>query len=350
MSLQQIPESSAKSYETQQALTAVALRAGRRAWANVDPSDISASWLEQSVPLADVLSRLQSEAALDGAKSVPAALADQGFEVEPAYAVKPRAVAGFAGAGFDPVAAFEAAPIATKQRISAGVEPSAALLSGGAMLSSLLTTAMADAGRQGQMLAIHSRPKVGWVRMLTPPSCSRCALLAGRASGRTAFPRHPGCDCRAIPGLEGWEQDLTMNTGEYFESLPTAADLADQFPGMTVAERRKAGHVSQEDIFTVNGARAIRDGADPGQVVNARRGMYQVQTPGSFKWMATVEGITKRGRGSRAMRAGGLGEMRKYPGHTRRRMTAQRLMPETIYQVARDQEDVLRLLKLYGYV
>lgn len=350
MALQQIPESSARSYRTQQRLTAAAVLAGRRSWAQVDPDAISESWAATAPAMGAVLTRLQSEAAVDGARSVPLALADQGVEVEPEYTVKPRNVAGFAGAGYAPVDVFESAPIVAKSRIAQGWTVEAAMAAGGAILSGITQTAMADAGRQGQMLAIHSRPRVGYVRMLTPPSCSRCAILAGRSSGREAFPRHPRCDCRAIPGLEGWEQDLTMNTGEYFESLPTAADLADRYPGMTVKQRRAAGHTSQEDAFTVAGAKAIRDGANPSAVVNARRGMFQVQTPGSFKWLATVESTSKRGLGGRSMRLGGLGEMRKYPGSSRRRMSAQRLMPETIYQVARDKEDTLRLLKLYGYI
>lgn len=330
MPLQQIPESSAKSYRTQQRLTGAAVLAGRRAWAGVDPEFISESWHEQAAPLAVVLTRLQSEAALDGARSVPAALADQGVEVEPEYAVRPRSVGGFAGAGYDPVTVFETAPIVAKARIGAGVEPAAALVAGGKALSGILQTAMADAGRQGQMLAIHSRPRVGYVRMLNPPSCSRCAILAGKASKREPFRRHPRCDCRAIPGLDGWEQDLTMNTGEYFESL-TGED--------------------QDRIFTKAGAQAIRDGADINQVVNARRGMKPMQTPGG-RALVTNESMTRRGFGSRSMRASGLAdEFTTRDGSRYWRPSTPRLMPETIYQMAGDNTgEAKRLLKAYGYI
>lgn len=329
MSLQQIPASSAESYRRQQRLTAAAVLAARRSWGRVDPDSISESWETPSVELSAVLTRLQSEAALDGARSVPAALADQGFEVEPEYSVKPRAVAGFAGAGYEPVDVFESAPIIAKARIAQGWPVTDALVAGGAALSGIMQTAMADAGRQGQMLAIHSRPKVGYVRMLNPPSCSRCAILAGRASGREAFPRHPRCDCRAIPGLEGWEQDLTMNTSEYFESLSPE---------------------EQARVFTNAGAQAIRDGADINQVVNARRGMQEIQSPGSTKWLVTPEGTaSRRGRAFRAMDSAGLSN-RSRQNAMRSRLTRQRLMPETIYQISTGPEDTQRLLRMYGYI
>ena len=329
MPLQQIPESSVESYRTQQSLTGAAVLATRRAWDQVDPDAISESWEEPSVALAAVLTRLQSEAALDGARSVPGALADQGFEVEPEYTVKPRAVAGFAGAGYEPVDVLESGPIVAKSRIAQGWTVEAALAAGGAVVSGIMQTAMADAGRQGQMLAIHSRPKVGYVRMLNPPSCSRCALLAGRPSGREPFARHPRCDCRAIPGLEGWEQDLTMNPMEYFNSLDPA---------------------EQARIFTKAGAQAINDGADIYQVVNARRGMKTVQSPGSTKWLVTSEGTaSRRGRAARAMDAAGL-SVRSRDNVMRFRLTRQRLMPETIYQISTGPEDTQRLLRMYGYI
>lgn len=295
MPLQQIPESSAKSYRTQQNLTAVAVRAARRAWGQVDPAFISESWEEPSLALGAVLTRLQSEAALDGARSVPAALADQGFEVEPEYAVKPRAVAGFAGAGYEPVSVFESAPIVAKSRIAQGWPVAEAMAAGGAILSGITQTAMADAGRQGQMLAIHSRPKVGYVRMLNPPSCSRCAILAGRFYRWNAgFQRHPSCDCVHVASMAGSTQaardeGLVDDPYAYFESLD---------------------EVEQDRVFTQAGAQAIRDGADISQVVNARRGMT---ANGNF----TVEGTSRRGHAAQGLKRG------------QRRMT-----PESIYEDA----------------
>src|SRR5690606_27642678 len=66
------------------------------------------------------------------------------------------------------------------------------------------STALSDTARQTEMLHTAVRPGVdGYVRMLNPPSCSRCAVLAGRFYKKNqGFLRHPGCDCRHIPASE----------------------------------------------------------------------------------------------------------------------------------------------------
>ena len=175
-------------------------------------------------------------------------------------------------------------------------------------------TILADARRAATSVAITARPSVsGYVRMLNPPSCSRCAVLAGRwYRWNEGFERHPRCDCLHIPAEEADATDLRVNPALYFESLD---------------ER------DQERIFTVAGARAVRDGADIGQVVNARRGMRTAQLFGQ-DLLVTTEGTTRRGGASRA-RTG-----RKGP----------RLMPESIYSVATDRADAIRLLRVNGYL
>jgi hypothetical protein len=77
-------------------------------------------------------------------------------------------------------------------------------------------------------------------------------------------------------------------------------------------------------VFGQAGAAAIRDGADLGQVVNARRGMYTAAGRS-----LTVESTTRRGVA---------------PGKVR-------LMPEQIYREARgDRDEAIRLLKRFGYL
>lgn len=80
-------------------------------------------------------------------------------------------------------------------------------------------------------------------------------------------------------------------------------------------------------MFTKDGAKAIRDGADPGQVVNARRGMAV-----SAGRTVTTEGTSRRGFAR--SRLGG----------------AVRLMPEQIYRDASSREEAVRLLRLHGYL
>jgi hypothetical protein len=161
------------------------------------------------------------------------------------------------------------------------------------------------------------RPEVdGYVRMLNPPSCSRCAVLAGKFyRWNRGFERHPNCDCRHIPTSEDQAGNLTTNPQAYFDSLTRA---------------------EQDRIFTIKGAEAIRDGADISQVVNARRGVAKAQLFGRDVFH-TYQGVTRHSLFGRRKRELG------------KRLPV-RLMPESIYALAEDREDALRLLFLYGYI
>ena len=89
----------------------------------------------------------------------------------------------------------------------------------------IVTTQLQDVARQASSIALGSRPAVdGYVRMLNPPSCSRCAVLAGKFYRRNrGFARHPKCDCRHVPATEVSAGDLRTDPNRYFESLDAAA-------------------------------------------------------------------------------------------------------------------------------
>lgn len=112
-----------------------------------------------------------------------------------------------------------------------------------------------DAGRSAQSVSIAARPRIGHARMLTPPSCSRCAVLAGRVYRySTGFLRHPGCDCTMIPTSLA-NADITQDPVDLMErGLVTGLSRADQ--------------------------QAIRDGADFNQVVNVRNSAAGVSESG----------------------------------------------------------------------
>lgn len=179
---------------------------------------------------------------------------------------------------------------------------------GQAHLDAILRTQVSDAGRVADNLAVTSRAGTGWVRTLYGETCSRCSVLAGRIySWNADFQRHPRCDCYAVPVTsesDAHEAGLITSPKDYFESLSAT---------------------EQDRIFTHDGAQAIRDGADIGQVVNARRGMSAAGT--------TTEGTTRHGfAGSRGL-------------------ATARLMPEAIYkQSDGNREDAIRLLRLNGYL
>lgn len=156
--------------------------------------------------------------------------------------------------------------------------------------SRLVTSLVQSAGRAAEGVAVTARPKVGYVRYLSPPSCSRCAVLAGRAYRYSqGFQRHPGCDCVMVASHVDAAPDLVAD--------PT--DL--------VREGKVSG-LSKADL------QAIGDGADVGKVVNVRR---------------KAAGLTESGRV--LARAG-------------------KLTPEGIYRLASSQAEAVSLLRRYGYL
>lgn len=184
----------------------------------------------------------------------------------------------------------------------------------------LVASEVADAGRTASQVEFVARPLwTNYVRVLQPPSCKRCAVLAGRIyRDLEAFDRHPECDCVMVP-VEDWEQAHAEGYVFSFEEL---------------FERGQVRGLSKAD------AQAIRDGADPSQVVNATRGLGAPGITAALrtevfgrKVKATTEGTTRRAEWRR---------------NNPTRLV--RLRPESIYEHARNRDDAIRLLKLYGYI
>lgn len=111
-----------------------------------------------------------------------------------------------------------------------------------------------DAGRAAGQVAVTVTPRMGYVRYLSPPSCSRCAVLAGRVYRYSeGFLRHPGCDCIHVP---------TAVANPDFMHDPVDLMRRGLVTGLSKADRR-----------------AILDGADMAQVVNVRRRRAGLSTP-----------------------------------------------------------------------
>lgn len=146
-----------------------------------------------------------------------------------------------------------------------------------------------DAGRAAEQVATTVRPRIGYVRYLSPPSCSRCAVLAGRIYRySSSFQRHPGCDCTMIP--------------------TTLANPAFTHDPVNLMERGLVTGLSKAD------RKAITDGADFGLVVNVRR---------------RAAGLTSSGR---------VLARRGQP------------TPEAIYAQATSRDDAIERLLAAGYV
>lgn len=109
----------------------------------------------------------------------------------------------------------------------------------------LVASLVQDAGRAAEQVAVTVHPDIGYVRYLSPPSCSRCAVLAGRVYRYSeGFLRHPGCDCIHVP---------TTIANPAFLHDPVELAREGLVRGLSKADRR-----------------ALDDGADFGRIVNVR--------------------------------------------------------------------------------
>lgn len=187
----------------------------------------------------------------------------------------------------------------------------------------LVLSLVADAARAAESVSIASRPGVyGFVRQVSTPCCSRCAILAGREYRWDAdFPRHPGCDCSEIP-IEYPGSEFMTNPHDLIEG----------------------GHVSG---LSKADMRAYRAGADLNQLVNAKNGSLRRINFGPGRTVT----VTNAGMTSRGIAGKSLGDLQKVDGSRYRRSQKMRLTPDSIYRAADgDRATALRLLKLHGYI
>lgn len=299
-----IPEAAVTHYKRVQRVQSLGVLEVRRQWRKVRLADLTGSWLPAvNEALVDSVTAFQVQAAVLGASYGAEALATQSLYEAPEAFVNPLAFGGFASDGRSLQGVLYSAVPHTKRLISNGMTPDAALTQGGKFAELVVKTQIADAGRAAAGVDTAARPRIGYVRMLNPPSCSRCTILAGRFYRWNAgFSRHPGCDCVHVPSTENVSGDIRTDPYEYFNSLSES---------------------EQDRLYGKASAQAVRDGGDIFQVVNARRGVK----PGG---LVTTEGTSRRG-------AYGAG---KRP----------RLTPEGIYSQGRSREETLRLLEQNGYV
>lgn len=219
--------------------------------------------------------RYQVAGATLAERGVAQMLADQGADVTPDASIVPT---GFT----TPLDSF-AAMIDT---IQADNQPQESIEQ---RIERLAESMVQEASRAAQQVAITTRKDVRWVRHLTLPSCSRCAVLAGRVYRYSqGFQRHPGCDCVMLP-------------------VTVAAPVT--YDPVELAKSGQVTGLSKADL------RALDDGADFNRVVNVR-----------LKKAGLVES------GQVLSRAG-------------------QLTPAGIYQQAGDDRDyALELLRKYGYI
>lgn len=288
-----------------------ALAVATRHWHRLGPNWIADAWRERIPTVAAAVTDAQRTAAASALVSGALALGEQGQWAEPDGLVDPDAFAGLAADGRRLDTLLRGPAITARTLIADGAEPAQALAAGARQLSMMVLTEVADAGRGAAGVQIAARPRVGYVRMLEPPSCSRCVILAGRFyRWNQGFLRHPRCDCKHVPTM------VTDQAEAFAKGL--IDDTYEAFTRMSEAEQNR--------VFTNAGARAIRDGADMYQVVNARRGM-------KYRGAFTSEGTSKHGWAGQILRRG------------QKRMT-----PETIYRLNPNREQAVEALRAQGYI
>lgn len=344
-------------YRARRKLVKATARTARQLWGRADPHRLDATWPGLAARLLLAVAGAQQNAARQADGYLDEVLAAQDVDPRPAATVRPSALAGIASDG-RPLESLLLQPvIAVKVAVSAGATTDRAMATGLATLDMITRTQVADAGRVADDLAMWSRVEAaGYVRVLTPPSCSRCVVLAGRFyEWNAGFKRHPSCDCAHLPSIsEEASTPWLTRPRTYFDALSAE---------------------EQDRVFTAAGAAAIRLGADVAQVVNARKGARGLIPAGARLTAAeaellrggrdrghvdtvdvfghdlfvTTEGTTVRGLAG--VRLGARDNGVRRAGQRYRSPRSPRLMPESILQIAGgDRTEAIRLLKRYGYL
>jgi len=337
---------SAREYRTQQARARLdALAAVQRQWRRMTTGPDWDRQFARIVPtIAQIMASAQQAAAVAALAYVPDVVEDTGLRANQAADASEiiTPLIGVAGDGRPVDTLAYGAVVRAGHAYDGGATAYQALTAGGQWLTMAMGTALSDTGREAESLAMGTRRVRTYVRMLVPPSCPRCALLAGQVYHTSqAFKRHPFCDCRNVPMAESVAGDATTDPHGYFQSLTKE---------------------QQDKVFGPGDAEAIRSGADIYQVVNAHRGVRLAQIGGRKVWV-TSEGTTRRGFAyHRLAQSGGVAidrtqtalritrngpELRTIE---RRRAARPRVMPSTLLRLSESREEYLRLLYANGYI
>jgi len=206
------PQASEAFYKTLQGYQLLLLTAVRSLWAGMLPGNFDGSWARLGPQVVAVTAGAQLAAATAGVQYVPAVLAETNQPDEPLARIRPAAFAGVAQDGRDLGSLLEGSVRVAKRASADGATAERALELGGNWLDMVAQTLATDAARDAVQAEISIREGMRWARMVNPPCCSRCAVLAGRTySWKADFLRHPRCDCLAIPATEANAEDYVTN-------------------------------------------------------------------------------------------------------------------------------------------
>ena len=328
--------------QSQQRAVAGTLAGVDSLWAELALDDLTGSWLAgigQRIVRAVQAGKLL--AAATGQPYVDSMVAADGLASDylPGAARVPARAFSLSAADGRPLDSLLYLPvIRTKSLLQGGLTLQQAMTRGLLDMQRMVASEVADAGSSAAGVAmVGNRQVTGYIRRVRPGACARCAILAGRWYRYDAgFQRHKRCQCYGEPATSARR------------GRPTSPQSF--FDGLSPAE--------QDRRFTKAGAQAIRDGADIYQVVNARRSVTVLDSYGR-KVLATLEGTSRRSGFYRQIRAEteartGLrfarGTADIEQGLPRFQLRTPRLMPEELYKLASDRDNLIRLLTRFGYL
>lgn len=301
-----LPQSAIDHYRQQQAIAIETTLEVNNLWRRGMGDDFELSWTGLAPEVFATVIAGQLAAADSGLAYVPAVLAEQSIAAPEVAAVNPQRFMGAAPDGRPLETLLHGAVYEAKTRVGNGATTTQALTIAGSWLQDVVMDSVREANRQAVASSYTTRPAVqGWVRMLNPPSCKFCIVLAGKFfRWNQGFQSHPECDCRHIPTKEALAGDLTIDPYAYFH-------------GLTEKEQNR--------LFGKNDAQAIRDGGDIYRIVNTRgRGL--------------ADNVLKN-----------------TPGHNRgwqsRRWDSPSLMTiDDVYAAARNREHAIELMRENGFI
>lgn len=252
-----LPTAAREFYAFQQRVNFTTRNELKRVWSRMG-DDFDASWRRLSPSALAVLVEAQRVVAEEAARYVPQVLEQVDIPNEPLGEFRPESLAGRASDGRPLDSLAYGAVTQTKTAAGSGATTPQALAQGGSWLDLMAALQVADAARQAIGVQVATQRQVSnYVRVLNPPSCQRCAILAGRVyKWSFGFQRHPRCDCQMMPAANAeWAK------AEGFVTSPRDAYEQGQIKDLTKAQRQ-----------------AIDDGANIGQVVNAYKGVSTTST------------------------------------------------------------------------
>lgn len=245
-----LPRTSVTHYKATQQLKSKTARAVDREWARIRPDDLDLSWRDVGQRVARVITQAKMIAAIGAVEYAVAEGAEVGMPVELPGAVNIAAftTASMAGVPVDMVT--RGAVVQSKAGIASGLGAVDAVRQGGAWLRRLALNEVTASSSAALSTTIAASPRTtGFVRMLNPPSCRDCVILAGKwFRWNEGFDRHPNCDCVHVPAREAMNEVRT-DPYAYFQSL---------------------SRDEQNKLFGPRDAESIRQGADIYRVVNVR--------------------------------------------------------------------------------